>query len=324
MRRNILITSAGRRGKLVTMFQRELAAVAPGAQVFAADLRPKTSVACQLAHQSFAVPPIEDSRYAERLLELCLAHDVRLIVPTIDPELPVLAAHRDAFTAVGVATAVSDAEFVSICRDKRRTSRWFVERGLLTPRIFSPPDTRQFPLFAKPFDGSSNQDTRIIRRPSDLTPALLADARMMFVEYLSPAEHDEYTLDMYFCRESVLRCCVPRLRIETRGGEVSKARTCRIRAIDALRHALGHVAGARGCITMQVFMHRRSLRVYGNEINPRFGGGYPLSYDAGANFPRWLIQEYLLGQPIECFDAWENDLTMLRYDDHVLVRGAAA
>jgi carbamoyl-phosphate synthase large subunit len=91
-----------------------------------------------------------------------------------------------------------------------------------------------------------------------------------------------------------------------------------------LRDRLGSIEHARGCITLQLFVHRQSQEAYAIEINPRFGGGYPLSYEAGANFPRWLIQEYLLGMPVEFCDAWESDLTMLRYDDHVIVRGAAA
>jgi carbamoyl-phosphate synthase large subunit len=60
------------------------------------------------------------------------------------------------------------------------------------------------------------------------------------------------------------------------------------------------------------------------EINPRVGGGIPLSYQAGANFPRWLLEEYILNQEIEYFDDWESNLTMLRYDGQVFVRGAAA
>ncbi len=56
------------------------------------------------------------------------------------------------------------------------------------------------------------------------------------------------------------------------------------------------------------------------EINPRFGGGFPLSYLAGANFPKWLIIEYMLKQKVEYFDNWEENLLMLRYDDEILVR----
>jgi carbamoyl-phosphate synthase large subunit len=91
-----------------------------------------------------------------------------------------------------------------------------------------------------------------------------------------------------------------------------------------LRERFGKVAGARGCITMQIFVHRQSQTVYGIEINARFGGGYPLSYEAGANFPGWLIQEHFFGVRNEFFDGWENDLTMLRYDEHVVVRLNAA
>jgi carbamoyl-phosphate synthase large subunit len=146
----------------------------------------------------------------------------------------------------------------------------------------------------------------------------------MFVDYLSPDEHDEYTIDMYYSRHDELKCLVPRLRIETRAGEVSKGRTSRIRAMDELRERMGTIEGARGCITLQVFVERASGTVSAIEINPRFGGGFPLSYEAGANYPRWLIEEYLLGKTIESFDDWESDLTMLRYDAHVVVRGAAA
>jgi carbamoyl-phosphate synthase large subunit len=324
MRRNILITSAGRRGKLVLIFQRELAATVPGGKVFATDMRPNLSVACQLAHGCFAVPPVDDPAYVEQLLDLCDAHEIGLVVPTIDPELPVLAARRDEFASRGVMAVVSDSDFVRTCRDKRRITHWFQALGLQSPRLINPRSVPRFPMFAKPYDGSCSQDTHVIESSDDLTVALLADSRMMFVEYLSPLAHDEYTIDMYYSRDGELKCLVPRLRMETRAGEVSKGRTRRIPAVDVLRERLGIIQGARGCVTLQVFVHRQSQAVYGIEINPRFGGGYPLSYEAGANFPRWLLREYLLGKSVEFFDAWESDVTMLRYDDHVIVRGTAA
>jgi carbamoyl-phosphate synthase large subunit len=223
-----------------------------------------------------------------------------------------------------VQIAVSSADFVGICRDKRKTSPWFASRGLTAPRVVNGRAATDFPIFAKPYNGSCGQDARVVALPSELTPKLLDDPRMMFVEYLSPAEHDEYTIDMYYSRDGKLRCLVPRLRIETRAGEVSKSRTARIDAIDTLRDRLGSVDGARGCITLQIFVNRHSNAIYGIEINPRFGGGYPLSYEAGANFPRWLIEEYLWEKPVEFCDDWESELTMLRYDDHVVVRGTAA
>ena len=55
------------------------------------------------------------------------------------------------------------------------------------------------------------------------------------------------------------------------------------------------------------------------EINPRFGGGYPLSYSAGANYPGWLIAEYLQGKQLSKFSSWQANLLMLRYDQQILI-----
>ena len=75
-------------------------------------------------------------------------------------------------------------------------------------------------------------------------------------------------------------------------------------------------------MTSQFFKHKNNNSIYGIEINPRFGGGFPLSYLAGANFPKWIIQEYLFDLEIEeSFDVWENNLLMIRYDDEILVHG---
>ncbi len=117
---NILITSAGRRGALVRIFQRE----AP-AKVFAADLRPELSSACQLADGSFTVPSVAAADYLPRLIETCERHGVGLVVPTIDTELLVLAANRERLRDAGISAVVSDAAFIRICRDKRRMRDFF-------------------------------------------------------------------------------------------------------------------------------------------------------------------------------------------------------
>ena len=81
--------------------------------------------------------------------------------------------------------------------------------------------------------------------------------------------------------------------------------------------------GARSCLTMQFFEHKTSGRVVGIEINPRFGGGFPLSYEAKANYPAMLIREYLLNESLDFFDNWIDGLVMLRYDAEVFVKSDA-
>ena len=88
---------------------------------------------------------------------------------------------------------------------------------------------------------------------------------------------------------------------------------------DYLKDKLRNLKGARGCITLQLFVNLKEKSFKAIEINPRFGGGYPLSYSAGANFPKMLIQEYILEREVDFLDDWEDNLLMLRYDSKVLI-----
>lgn len=67
-------------------------------------------------------------------------------------------------------------------------------------------------------------------------------------------------------------------------------------------------------------MHNKTSKIFGIEINPRFGGGYPLSYLAGAIYPRWIIDEYLFNREIPFCSNWDDKLLMLGYDHEFLVR----
>jgi carbamoyl-phosphate synthase large subunit len=58
-------------------------------------------------------------------------------------------------------------------------------------------------------------------------------------------------------------------------------------------------------------------------VPPRFGGGYPLSFAAGADFPRALVHE-VCGLPAPGVSEWRENLVMLRYDAAVFVEQADA
>ena len=141
----------------------------------------------------------------------------------------------------------------------------------------------------------------------------------MFLEYINPNEHAEYTIDLYYDKNSILKCIVSRERIEVRGGEVSKGVTRKDFVYDLVYNYFNKNYGFIGCITLQLFVNKETKKIYGIEVNPRFGGGYPLSYKAGANFPRMIIDEYIFNKEIQFYDDWVENLLMLRYDDEVLV-----
>lgn len=317
---NVLVLAAGRRVELVKAFKECLAAKVAGAGVFAADTRPSLASACHAADRAFTSVRSDDPAYPDFLLNLCRENDVSLVIPTIDTELCLLAAQRDRFASHGVHLIISSPDLVAVCRDKRRTAALFESVGVATPTIYSP-DAIRFPAFAKPYDGSRSIGATPLMSPGALTPAMLADEKLMFMEMIG-GDHVEYTVDVYYDREGELRCLVPRQRLEVRSGEISKGLTRRGAVYDYLLPRLSRISGARGCLTVQLFVNHEAEHFAGIEINPRFGGGYPLTHAAGAEYPAWLIDEYMLGRPVRFFDAWEDHLLMLRYDAKVLVHDA--
>lgn len=315
---NILITSAGQRVSLVRAFQAELKKSIPSAKVFTVDMRPELSSACHASDGFFQVRRVTDPEYIPELLALCQRLDIKMVVPTIDTELLVLAEHKGRFLQEGIDLIVSSLQFVQLCRDKRKTNTFFEEKNIPVPKAISKTDPT-FPLFIKPFDGSLSADIFIIRNKEQLTEDLVTNDRFLFMEYLDRNQFDEYTVDMYYGKDHELKCIVPRKRLLVRAGEVNKALTCKNKLVNFLQERLFKIDGAVGCLTTQLFMSHDSEKIYGIEINPRFGGGYPLSYRAGANFPGWLINEYFYAKQLSYTDQWENNMLMLRYDDEIIV-----
>lgn len=315
---NILITSAGRRVGLVKAFKTELKKTFPISKVFTAEANPTWSAACRISDGYFAIPRVDDDNYIKEIIDLCEHYEIKLVIPTIDTELQVLSKAKDLFSLSNIQIVVSDFNLISKCRDKRLTNVFFKELGIDSPREISK-NNPSFPLFIKPYDGSLSKDIFIINHKEDLTESLLSNPKLMFMEYISPIDFQEYTIDAYYNINSELRCLVPRRRIEVRGGEISKGKTEKGFFYDILKEKLNVLSGARGCLTIQVFVGKKNNEIIGIEINPRFGGGYPLSYASGANYPAYIIQEYMMNKSIEFYENWIENRVMLRYDAEVIL-----
>jgi carbamoyl-phosphate synthase large subunit len=317
---NVLLTSIGRRVALARAFRKELAAYAPGSRLLGADLS-SLSAGFQDADGGFLVTRCTDPDYVTQLLEIVHREKVRIVVPLIDTELGILARSRDAFLREGCHVIVSDEEQVLVTRDKARTAEHFRRLGFDAPRVFTDDelgdlDRLSYPVFLKPACGSSSIGAMRIDDPAAMRYHLARTDSPVVQSYV---EGEEFTIDVFCDLEGAARCAVPRKRLETRAGEVSKGVTVKDRAMmHAASRLVEALGGCRGCITLQCF--RCEGRYVFFEANLRFGGGYPLTYAAGANFPGWILR-MVSGEHIAPFDAWEDGLLMLRFDEAVFVRG---
>jgi carbamoyl-phosphate synthase large subunit len=310
--KNILISSAGRRVELVRAFQRSLQDLNVEAKVFTTDMVPELSPACAVADKAFQVPAASAPDYIPFLVRLCKANNIGLVVPTIDTELKCLSENLHVFQEEEISVVVSDQSLVNECRDKRKTGELFQSLNIGYPVIY-PRESIQFPCFCKPYDGSRSIGAKPLMVAADMTPEDLENPKNIFME-LVPKSFCEYTVDGYYDMDGSLCALVCRERLEVRSGEVSKGVARKDFVYDYLVSRLKYLPGARGCITFQFFVNKETRDIKGLEVNPRFGGGYPLTHEAGARFTDYLISEYFLGQKLDFYDAWESDILMLRYD----------
>ncbi len=318
---NVLISSAGRRVALQRIFRDALGELSLSGRVLAADASAASS-AFHAADEAILVPRCTDPEFVPAMLEVCRTHRVGMVIPTIDPELEIYAQHRDAFAGAGTIVCVSAPEVTRIGADKVHTHTWLESEGFPTARQATPgevvaqPARWTFPLIVKPRRGSASVGVALVHDTDDLTRA--TGRGEYVVQTISPGR--EHTVDILADRGGRCVCAVPRRRVETRHGESSKGMTVRSATLEDLAARICEtLPGAYGALNVQVMFDEKSGRVEVIEINPRFGGGFPLSHEAGASFARWLIEEALELPSTARSDGWREGVVMLRYDEAVFV-----
>lgn len=314
---NILFTSAGRRVELIELFRQALKDLNLKGNIVVADCQSNIPTALH-ADRYEEMPRIESPDYIYHLLKICQKHDIKLLVPLIDPELNLLALHREKFARLGVTVLICSSQTNHICFDKRNTEKFFQQIGVKSPTILDPDKIlsdcqAQYPFLVKPADGSSSVGVTVVNNPKELA---------FFKDYIPNAivqellRGEEYTLDVLVDFEGRVRCVVPRLRLATRAGEISKGITVKNpQIIAAGAKVVNSLPGTVGCITVQCFLLPNGEIAF-IEINPRFGGGVPLSIEAGANYPKWILQMLLNDKNI-AFDDWQDGIVMLRHDESI-------
>jgi carbamoyl-phosphate synthase large subunit len=166
---NVLFTCAGRRSYAIRAFQEVLNNCG---RVFACDASLDAS-ALQIAYKGFVVPPADADDYIDVPLTICREQRVCLLIPAVEPELPLLAAHRARFLKIGTLPLVSSPEIVAICYDKPETAAFLDRCGLAAPRTYVQLEAAQealsrgeitFPLLVSRFVSGTPYAARALAR----------------------------------------------------------------------------------------------------------------------------------------------------------------
>lgn len=311
---NILFTCAGRRTYLIKYFKEQLAGEG---LIVGADMQ-LTAPALTAADIKEQVPAVYADDYIDNILEICHTHNIKAIICLNDLELPILANNKARFEAFGITPIVSSKEVIEICFDKYRTARYIESLGLKTPKTFiNPKEAKhalqngqlQFPLVLKPRWGSGSIGIEFVSTMDELEEvyaillkkvkkSILATASQgdEYILIQEKIQGQEYGVDVMNDLKGQNRGVSVKKKLAMRAGETDKAQTVDNATIREIGHILGENLHHIGNLDVDIFERKGEYFVL--ELNPRFGGGFPFSYEAGANFPKAII-EWLKGNEIE-------------------------
>lgn len=329
---NILFTCAGRRNYLINYCKQAL----NGQGIVLATDMSKLAPAMSDADISLLVPSIYSEDYIPELFSIVKEYHINAIISLNDLELPILAHHKQAFADLGAKIIVSDSSVIDICFDKIKTRDFLTSIGLNTPQTFTNYNQAlqaikegqlTFPLVLKPRWGSASIG---IEFPESLEEFELAyklliiklkntilfeasknelDAAILIQQKLNGPE---YGMDIVNDLDQEYFTTVVRKKLSMRAGETDKA----VSIIDQRFSDIGEKISTNlkhiGNLDCDVFEQDGELYVL--ELNPRFGGGYPFSHEAGMN----TIQAYLAwlaGDKLESsFNEYKADLVFSKCD----------
>ena len=310
----VLFTGVGRRIELLQAFRNAALVLNKNLKIYGADMA-GTAPALAYCDYTRKVVAMKDSGYIRNLLDICIADHIDLLIPTIDTDLLVLSENKEKFEAIGTRVMISAPDKIRICRDKNNTSQFFLDCGLHAPMPVN--DWKEyksgFPAFIKPKDGSSSINAFKVENKEELE----VYARQVEDYIVQPfVSGHEYTIDVFCDWDGNPISIVPRERLQVRAGEVLKTQICMDSTMIEESKALCSAFKPCGPMTVQLIRDDAGIDWY-IEINPRFGGGAPLSMKAGARSAEAILK-LMDGEEIEEKEI-ADDAIYSRFDQSVCI-----
>ena len=312
---NILFTCAGRRTYLLKYFKENMA---EGDKVVATDMQ-LSAPALQAADVKLQVPAVYDPEYVNITLKICEEQKIDALISLNDLELPILAENKAKFEALGVKVIVSAPQVIDIAFDQYKTAHRADSRGLVAPKSYVRlADVKEalakgeieFPLFMKPRWGSGSIGLESIAdmeeldiyynllmkkiKKTILATASVGDEYIMIQEKLTGSE---FGLDIMNDLTGKNVAVSVKQKLAMRAGETDKAVTVDLPEVREMGKKIGESRGHIGNLDVDI-MQRADGAYCVLELNPRFGGGYPFSYEAGVNMPKAIIQ-WVKGEEVD-------------------------
>ena len=319
---NILILSAGTRNKVVQYFKK---AVGTTGKVVATDMS-NIAPAVYEADKFYQVPRMTDPGYIDVIFDICRKEQIQAVLTLIDPELSLLAKHRDDFAALGVKVVGSSYELCERALDKMDMYQWLTEHGYPCAKSYVDKEAFYadveagkitYPVFVKPVRGSASIAISKVYDRETVEMLFAHSEGLMIQQFL---DGQEIGADVYIdMLTGQVVSIFTKKKIVMRAGETDKAVSFKDEKLFDLIERFAKESGWSGQIDIDIFDVNGTY--YISEVNPRFGGGYPHAYECGCDHMA-LIQNNIHGIPNQpSIGNYDEGVYMMKYNE-VMIRKA--
>lgn len=266
---------------------------------------------------SVIMPSINSDEYISCLLNVCKKHSIRGILSFFDPDVYEISKSYETLAAKGIIPILPRFESAKACFDKLQTFAFLRSKGFLVPettnsfeeavRLLERGDLC-FPLIVKPRYGFASINTFIARTIAELSVFFNYAEEMIVQQFL---EGKAVNVDALGDLNGNPIKIVAWEKLLSLHGETERAITIKHNELIQLAAELIRTIQIIGPCDID-FIETTDGLIYTIELNPRFGGGYPLSHLAGGDFPRLICQ--LMRSKIiqEDIDKYESGVTMMK------------
>ena len=313
---NLMILSPGRRVEVVQYFKKELHKT--DGKVFTLDMSPY-SPALYEGDEAFVIKKDFNNldSYIDNIIDICVKNNINSIITLIDPELVLLAQNRKKFLDNNIFVILSDLDEILFTFDKYKFAKELKDKINVIPTYNEYSEIRkaldnnevEFPIFAKIRDGSGSAGIGELACEEEL----LAYKDKKNYIFQPCVKEKEFGIDVYFDMiDGKIKTFFIKEKLNMRAGETDKSISLFREDIAEIIFSLEEL-GFKGPIDVDIFEDKDG-KLYVNEINPRFGGGYSHAYNAGVDFIELIINNLNGNINGKSIGNYEEDLVMLKYN----------
>jgi carbamoyl-phosphate synthase large subunit len=299
----VLFTCAGQRVDIVSAFGRA------GATTIAADVNP-LAPALYHADRYELVRRVDDPGYIAELTPLVAEHGIDLIVPLTDLDQLILAQAREEIAA---AILLSPADVVEQMGDKYLAHGTLERLGIPSPASWLPDDVPadvRFPVAVKAREGFGSRHIYLANDRAELEFHLERTPVPSFVQSWCLGE--EFSIDVFSDFAGACLNAIPRTMIESKGGESIKGMTIKDWELIEYGRRVAEALPIWGPANIQCFREEDgSLLV--TDVNPRFGGAFPLPLAAGSRYPELAVALAAGERPEPTVGEFREGVVMTRF-----------